>query len=306
MFALGAVSGQDGKLLDSTPVTYKEDDLKKLAATQPDIRNILEQVEIKSITYSSDGLKVKGYLVAPRKGDKLPCVIFNRGGNREFGALTDTIAALRLAQIASWGYIVVASQYRGNSGGEGKEEFGGKDVDDVLNLLPLLKSLPQADATRVGMYGWSRGGMMTYLALTRTNQIAAAVVGAGMADLAGAIKDRPNLEVNVFAELIPDYARNKEAASAARSAVQWPKKLSKTTPILLLHGSGDWRVRPMDGLTMATKLYECKHPFRFVFFEGGDHGLTEHRSEVNRVVRDWLDRYVRDKKPWPSLEPHGP
>ena len=41
--------------------------------------------------------------------------------------------------------MVVASQYRGNAGGEGKEEFGGKDVNDVLNLLPLLESLPKAD-----------------------------------------------------------------------------------------------------------------------------------------------------------------
>jgi dipeptidyl aminopeptidase/acylaminoacyl peptidase len=88
--------------------------------------------------------------------------------------------------------------------------------------------------------------------------------------------------------------------------VRWPEKLHKKTPILLLHGSADWRVHPTEGLTMATKLYESKHPFRLVFFEGGDHGLSEHRDEVNRLARDWLDRYVRDKRPWPSLEPHGP
>jgi dipeptidyl aminopeptidase/acylaminoacyl peptidase len=114
------------------------------------------------------------------------------------------------------------------------------------------------------------------------------------------------METGVYAELIPDYAQNKEAALVARSAVRWPEKLQKTTPILLLHGSGDWRVHPTEALTMATKLFECKHPFRFVFFEGGDHGLREHRGEVDRVIRDWLDCYVRDKKPWPSLEPHGP
>ena len=300
-----SASAQDGKLVDAVVVTLKDDDVKKLETGQPDIRTVLDQVEIKSITYLSDGLKVKGYLIAPKRGEQLPCVIFNRGGSRDFGALTDARAAALLARIASWGYVVVASQYRGNAGGEGKEEFGGKDVNDVLNLIPLLKSVPRVDAARVGMYGWSRGGMMTYLALTKTDQIAAAVVGGGMTDLSDNIKRRPEME-NVCAELIPDYAKDKEAALAARSAVRWPEKLHKKTPILVLHGGADWRVHPSEALAMSSKLLECKHPFRFVFFEGGDHGLSEHRREVDRLVKDWLDRYVRDRKPWPSLEPHGP
>jgi len=185
---------QDGKLLDAVVVAVKEDDVKKIEVVEPDIRAILERVQIKSITYLSDGLKFKGYLAAPKQGANLPYVIFNRGRNREFGALEDRDAAGSLALIASWGYVVVASQYRGNAGGEGKEEFGGQDVNDVLNLLPLLKSLPQADATRIGMYGWSRGGMMTYLALSKTDQIAAAVVGAGMADAFDNIGRRPEME----------------------------------------------------------------------------------------------------------------
>jgi dipeptidyl aminopeptidase/acylaminoacyl peptidase len=303
---------QDGKLVDSTAVNITDEQITKLETDRPHlrgrVRDLSETVELKSITYLSDGLMVKGYLAIPKarkEGEKLPCVIVNRGGNRELGAITDEQAAAMLGGIASWGYVVVASQYRGNAGGEGKEEFGGPDVNDVLSLIPLLESLPEADATRIGMQGWSRGGMMTYLALTRTDRIAAAIVGAGAADLGNSIKSRPEMETEVYAQLIPNYATDKEAALAARSAVHWPEKLNKKTPILLLHGSADWRVDPTAALSMASKLYECRHPFRFVFFEGGDHGLSEHREEVRRLTRDWLDRYVRDKKPWPSLEPHG-
>jgi dipeptidyl aminopeptidase/acylaminoacyl peptidase len=296
---------QDGKLIDSSVVTLEEGELKALASDQPELRDVLDRVEIKAITYLSDGLKVKGYLAVPKMGDKLPCVIFNRGGNPGLGVLTDVRAAALLGRVASWGYVVVASQYRGAAGGEGKDEFGGKDVNDVLHLIPLLESLPQADTRRIGMFGWSRGGMMTYLALTRTDRIAAAVVGAGMADAFDTTKRRPGMDKEVYAKLVPNYATDKEAALVARSAVRWPEKLHKKTPILLLHGSADWRVDPTQALTMASKLYESKHPFRFVFFEGGDHGLSEHREEVNRLTRDWLDRYVRDRKPWPSLEPHG-
>lgn len=295
---------QNGQLVDTSLVTLDEHALKRLEGVEPSIRDIWGQVDIKSITYLSDGLKVKGYLAAPKKGQQLPSVIFNRGGNRSFGALNDPMAANLLGKIAHWGYVVVASQYRGNGSGEGLEEFGGAEVNDILNLIPLLESLPQADASRIGMYGWSRGGMMTYLALTKTYRLAAAIVGAGVADSFDTITRRPEM-AQVYAELVPNYRQDKETALTARSAIRWVEKLHKTTPILLLHGSSDWRVHPSQALRMVAALYETKHPFRFVFFEGGDHGLSEHREEVNRLVKSWLDRYVRERKPWPSLEPHG-
>jgi dipeptidyl aminopeptidase/acylaminoacyl peptidase len=301
---VGIAVAQDGKLVAASAVTLNDADIAKLTGREPNIRAILAAVEIDSITYLSDGLKVKGYMAVPKQGGRLPCVIFNRGGNLDFGGLTDLNAAWQLGPIASWGYVVVASQYRGNAGGEGREEFGGRDVDDVLNLLPLLGSLPRADTTRIGMYGWSRGGMMTYLALARTDRIAAAVVGGGLSDLADCAKHRPDMG-EVYANLIPDYAQNREGALAARSAVRWVEKLPPRTPILLLHGSADWRVPPNEVLELAPKLLAAKRPFRLVFFEGGDHGLSEHRAEVDRLTEDWLGRYVRDRRPWPSLEPHG-
>ena len=305
MLASHTAVAQNGKLIEAVDVHLSDEALTRLAAFEPTIRDIVAQVDVKAITYLSDGLRVKGYLAAPKQGDKLPCVIFNRGGNRAFGVIKRGQAAARLGKIAQHGYVVVASQYRGNEGGDGQEEFGGADVNDVLNLMLLLASLPQADASRVGMYGWSRGGMMTYLALSRTNRMAAAVIGAGLADLLDTAQRRPRMEQRVFSELIPNYGQDKEAALRARSAIRWPEKLAKTTPILLLHGSADWRVHPSQALHMAAALYENQRPFRFVFFEGGDHGLSEHRQEVDRLVQAWLDRYVRDRQPWPSLEPHG-
>jgi len=302
----GAAAARDGELLESVAVTFLADSIAALEARLPGARALLDDIEVRSITYLSDGLRVKGWLVAPRRGEKLPCVIWNRGGNREFGAITARGAALQLGRIASWGYVVVASQYRGNAGGEGAEEFGGAEVNDVLNLVPLLESLPRADATRIGMYGWSRGGMMTYLALARTDAIAAAVVGAGLADAFDNVARRPEMERGVFAELVPGFARDREAALASRSAVRWAGKLAPRTPILLLHGTADWRVHPTQALAMASRLLELGRPYRLVMFEGGDHGLSEHRAEVDRIAREWLDRYVRDRRPWPSLEPHGP
>jgi dipeptidyl aminopeptidase/acylaminoacyl peptidase len=302
---IGPALAQDGTLVEASVVTLREETLARLEAVEPTIRTILAQVDLKAMTYLSDGLQVKGYLAVPKRGERLPCLIFNRGGNRAFGALTDGYAARVLGKLATWGYVVVASQYRGNAGGEGREEFGGADINDVLHLIPLLKSFPQADTSRIGMYGWSRGGLMTYLALTQTDRIRAAVIGGGMSDAFDTVARRPEMDIGQFAEVIPDYARHKETALHARSPVRWPERLHKHTPLLLLHGSADWRVHPTQALAMASALYASRHPFRFVFFEGEDHELHEYQEEVEALVKAWLDRYVRDRQPWPSLEPHG-
>ena len=303
--------GGDGEILARDPIAIDPSIIPDSVAGEaaerlkPRLEELESKIQVEAITYESDGLKVKGYLAFPEAGDSLPCVIFNRGGNRDFGALTPMTAALRLGRIASHGYVVAASQYRGVDGGEGIEEFGGAELADVLNLFPLLESLPQADASRIGMYGWSRGGMMTYLALARTDRLKAAVIGAGPTDVAELIADRPEMEKHVLAELVPEWQQNRSRAIVERSAILWTDELHPKTPILLLHGSGDWRVVPTQSLRMATALYEAKRPFRLVFFEGGDHGLSEFRDEVDEQVLRWLDRYVRDGEAWPSLEPHG-
>jgi dipeptidyl aminopeptidase/acylaminoacyl peptidase len=262
-------------------------------------------IELRRIQYRSDGLVVNGYFAIPKTGTKLPCIIMNRGGNDTLGTWTDEAAARTLVKQASWGYAVVASQYRGANGAEGKDEYGGADVDDVLNLIPVLEAEPRADASRIGMIGVSRGGTMAYIALTKTTRIAAAVINSGIADLLAWRAERPEMD-RVFTRMVPDYATARDAQLIARSAIRWPQRLNKSTPILILHGTADWRANPKsNAINMATALYEAKHPFRMVLFEGAQHGLLEHKEEADRITREWLDRYVRDRKPWPSLEPHG-
>ncbi|MBK9731018.1 MAG: prolyl oligopeptidase family serine peptidase [Chitinophagaceae bacterium] len=295
---------QDGKIVSQTPYTIADSSIKKWIKNIPDLNAIINSIDFFSITYLSDGLKVKGYLAVPKKAGKYPAIIYNRGGNREFGALTDGQLIRFLALTAGWGYVCIASQYRGNGGSEGKEEFGGKDVNDILNLIPCLSAIDKADTSRIGMWGWSRGGMMTYLALTKTNKIKAAIVGSGMADGFIQTKKRPEMD-SVFMELAPGYLQNKDSVLKTRSAVYWADRICMTTPLLLLTGSADWRVSPEEQLEMVNKLYEIKHPLRFEFFEGGQHSLIEHFDEVNQAVKNFLDKYVRDGQPIPSLQPHG-
>jgi len=295
LLAAGALA-EDGVLVESVPVRVDAEMLRALGPNTGAARELARDVEVSSLTYLSDGLRVKGYVAAPRKGGRLPCVIFNRGGNRSFFALDDVGALLALGRIASWGYVVVASQYRGNGGGDGREEFGGADVNDVLNLIPLLEKHPRADASRLGMIGLSRGGMMTYLALARTDRIAAAVVVGGLSDLVDAGRRRPDMET-VYAELIPGYPEEGPGALEERSVIRWVERLPRATALLLQHGAADEKVHPGQALALAGRLVETGHTVRLVLFEGGDHGLTGHTEESLRLTRTWLDTYVRDATP---------
>ena len=265
----------------------------------------LDSIDVFGITYLSDGLKINGIIAKPKKTGNYPCIIFNRGGNRHAGALKVAHGAITLGQIAKEGYVVIASQYRGNAGSEGQEEFGGKDVNDVLILTKVLEEVKSADTNKVGMYGWSRGGMMTYIALTQTDKIKAAVVGGAVSDAYGTIKDRPSMEANVFAELIPNYEENRVEELDKRSAVKWANKFSKKVPILMLHGNADWRVKPEQSLQLALEFEKYRIPYRLIMFEGGDHGISEHKSEVNKQVINWFDRFLKKNESTPIMQYHG-
>ena len=295
--------GQDGEIVGQRQLALPIDRLEQASRLRPEDEH-LGRVDLSEITYLSDGLRVRAMLATPRDEAVHPAMIYCRGGNRDFGEITDERAWRFLATVASWGYVVVAPQYRGNHGGEGREEFGGADVRDVLNLLPLLEAHPRADERRIGIYGGSRGGMMALLTLRQSKAFRAAIFRGGLTDLVSWRVERPGIET-VFQELIPGYTPEDDGPLIERSAIYWVDELPKTTPILWIHGTADWRVTPQSALRFAGALQEARHPYRLVMFEGADHSLSGHWPERDRLVREWLDRFVRDKAPAPDMQPHG-
>lgn len=248
-----------------------------------------------SIAYKSDGLIVTGSMVTPKKKGKYPCIIFNRGGNRDFGRLNFRMVNKYMTVLAEQGYVVIASNYRGNSGSEGKEEFGGSDVNDVLNLVEALSKEPMANTSKMGIYGHSRGGMMTYKALQNSGVFKTAVVMAGSANEFTSIEDRPELEKNVHAQLIPNYYKNKNDELVKRSVVFWTEELNKA-PLLLLHGTDDKRVNYSEVKQLATKLDSLNFPYKLVSFNDDDHTLSKNKKKADSIIISWFNKYLRDSQ----------
>ena len=298
-----SASAQDGTVVARDTMRFSEAaraDLGRYVAARLDAgeaASAFDRVVVERITYLVGGLRVAGYLATPRDGTRLPAVVYNRGGTGDFGALDSVGVVAVLVPLAARGYVVAASQYRGTSGSEGRDEYGGADVADVLALLPLLDRHPLVDPARIGMVGASRGGLMTYLALARTDRLRAAVVQSGLSDAHAQVAARPEMETEVLSQLVPDWDAGREAALDARSPVLWADRLHTETPLLLLHGTADDRVKPETALAMTAALLRAGHPVRLVLYEGADHGLAPFRREAFAETLRWLDRYVRAPLP---------
>lgn len=286
---MARAQAQNGKLLSKVPVNLSQTPAWKAISENDSLKPAykhLQTLEFYNITYQSDSLEVAGMLVEPKAEGKYPVVIFNRGGNRTLDALSAKTLIMYTSKLAAQGYVVIGSNYRD------KDEFGGADVNDVLNLVPTLTYLPKANRKRIGMFGWSRGGMMTYLALKNSRQIKTAVVGNGPSDLFGIIADRPEMETGVMAQCIPNYATHKQAELEKRSALYWPEQLNPKSSLLILCGSFDTRVNPQQSEKMATKLTEIGYNVSFKKVET-DHFFSDKKVELDSLVIAWFNQKLK-------------
>jgi dipeptidyl aminopeptidase/acylaminoacyl peptidase len=243
--------------------------------------SFLDSLNFYSITYLSDTCIVEGFCIEPKFVTNAPVIIFNRGGNKEYARLTLKSLIFSTAKLASKGYIILASNYRD------QDEFGGADVQDVLSLITLTSSLEKADTNRIGMFGWSRGGMMTYLAMKHTNRIKTAVVGNGVSDLFLSIKNRPELEEYVYGKYIPNYSEEKETELRKRSVIYWTDQLKGNTSLLLLCGTDDKRVNPIQSKQLADKLQEEGRLCELKSYKTG-HSFLGFAEELNLALIDWF------------------
>jgi dipeptidyl aminopeptidase/acylaminoacyl peptidase len=180
-------------------------------------------------------------------------------------------AIFALGRIASMGYFVAASQYRGCYDEEQKDDFGGEDLLDVVNLREVLSCLPEIDTNRTGIIGYSRGGMMALLLATKYDWVRAVVTVGGLTDT-----------VSWFGQDTPIEWAN------ARSPLFNAERLRASVPILLMHGENDIVVPCKHAKDFSDRLIQLSIPHELVMFPGGSHYLAEHDAAVAQTLQSWL------------------
>jgi dipeptidyl aminopeptidase/acylaminoacyl peptidase len=245
---------------------------------------------LRKLEYASDGLRVVAYVYEPsrKSQSRVPVIVYNRGSYVAGDQAPVLVPMMR--RLAEAGFLVVAPQYRGSDGGEGRDDMGGADVADVMNAVRLAMHLPSADSTRIFMYGESRGGMMTYQALRDGVPVRAAAVVGAFTDLDTLLAGDPRSQAAALM-IWPAFERDRATIAPRRSAVRWADSLR--VPILILHGGADAGVSPRQAMRLALRLDAAKHPYELHIIDGGSHTLAERASLRDSLVTRWFADHTK-------------
>ncbi len=264
---------EDGQMVDRQTYQFSQEERDELLAwgmTEQDI----DGVSVEDITYLSDDLRIKGYLLQPQEDGLYPAIIYNAGDGGP--------SPVEMMPYAIEGYVVVSSWLRGHGGSEGQDEYGGADLNDVLNLIAPVRGLPNADANRLAMVGVSRGGMMTYLALTRTDEIRVAAVRGARSNLMCGL-DGLEQELGGNMQEVPQVY-------FTRSAVNFAHLIN--APVLIQHGDQDEDVHVVHAYLMADALEYYGQPHKLSVYERADHELSTHRLEAFEEQMGWIRSHL--------------
>jgi dipeptidyl aminopeptidase/acylaminoacyl peptidase len=192
-------------------------------------------------------------------------------------------------RLADAGFVVVAPMYRGSEGAPGRDELGGADLADLMNIRAVIASLPYADAANVFLYGESRGGMMVLQALRDGFEVRAAATVGAFTDLDAYLKEDPQAAA-MSSKILPGFEANRDAHVERRSAIRWADRIS--APLLIMHGGSDTSVSPSHALQLGTALQRTGKPYELVIVAGARHVMDPFAAERDERAIRWFRRHL--------------
>ncbi|WP_066366778.1 alpha/beta hydrolase family protein [Neobacillus fumarioli] len=238
-------------------------------------------VELKMVTYISEGFRVKGMLAEPRAAGNYDGFLYLRGGIKNVGK----VRPARIAQFAQEGFIVFAPFYRGNQGGEGNEDFAGEDREDAFSGFLLLKSLPRVK--KIHILGFSRGGVMALLTGIHFPEAASVVTWGGVTDMALTYMERKDLR-RMMKRVIGGTPRKFPDRYRLRTPLYKLEKLE--APVLIIHGLNDHNVSIEHAYRLERRLKALGKPVESWYFPEFTHYFP---PAINRKVVSDLTKWMK-------------
>ncbi|MBM3789074.1 MAG: S9 family peptidase [Acidobacteria bacterium] len=250
---------------------------------------------------SRDGWEIEGLLTLPldyRAGRTYPLMVVIHGGPYAAYALSFQPGYTDYSQVlAGRGWAVLRPNYRGGSNygdafARGMDrDTGGGDYHDIMTGVDHLIAEGIADPERMGVMGWSWGGISTGWIVTQTDRFRAASAGAmvsnhfsvfGAADL--------TYDVEYF------YIGGSPYANAARYLSMSPigHVMKAKTPTLLIHGMEDIRCPYPQSVEFYKGLQAAGVKTRLVAYPREPHVFREPRHQLDKMRREyaWFEEHV--------------
>jgi dipeptidyl aminopeptidase/acylaminoacyl peptidase len=259
------------------------------------------------VSYLSEGLKIYALMTVPN-GQKptigWPVIIFNHGYIPPAVYRTTERYVAYVDQIASSGYIVFKSDYRGHDRSEGAAGgvYTGPNYSiDVLNAVASMKRYPDADPNRIGMWGHSMGGYITLRSMVVSPDIKVGVIWAGVVarypDLftrwnPGALTSPPAPGSWVYSlqQTYGSVEQNPEFWNSI-SANAYVRDLNR--PIQLHHGTADHDVPWEFSQMLHDEMLEANQVAEFYTYDGDNHNISNYFSLAMQRTIDFFDRYLK-------------
>jgi dipeptidyl aminopeptidase/acylaminoacyl peptidase len=236
------------------------------------------QIKICKYDYLSNGLTVEAITFRPAGEGRSPGVLMIPGFQRTALDLISLGVALAREGIAGVG---ITQPGFGRS--QGKPDYVGPNTLKVLKEgFEKFKREPYVDRKRLGIYGFSRGGMAASLLVVQLDDIDAAVLGAGIYDFKKAHDEATIEGIRHNMEIESGWT---EAAIQERSSVFKMEKLK--CPVLILHGEKDENVPVTQAYLLRDRLTELKKEFEIKLFPDRPHGIG---PEVTTMTVDFFKR----------------
>jgi dipeptidyl aminopeptidase/acylaminoacyl peptidase len=250
---------------------------------------------------SKDGTVVNGLIAKPASytaGRKYPTLLIIHGGPN---GQDDHAFNFDNEFFAANGYVVLNVNYRGSDGrGSAFQraiyaDWGNKEVMDLLGAVDQAVAVGVADPDKLGIGGWSYGGILTDYTIASDTRFKAAVSGAGSA-----------LQLSMYGsdQYIMQYEMEIGVPWKTRDLwlkISYPFFQADRikTPTLFMGGEKDFNVPIVGGEQMYQALKSLGVDTQLVVYPGQYHGLTTPSYLRDRFERylAWFDKYLKPKTP---------
>ena len=245
-----------------------------------------KQIKICKYDYVWQGKKVEGVTIRPLAEAKYPGLLLLPG--RVAATSFITLGTI----FAGQGYACLSVAEPGFGKSEGKADFMGPDsINAFVAGFKRFRRESFVDDTKMGVFGYSRGGMAaSLLTLKLGSEIKAAVFGAGIYDFKRAYEETGFDDIR---QNMQNESGMTGKAIRERSSILQMQKLK--SPILILHGENDLNAPTNQSLLLRDRLTELKKDFEIRILANHKHGVF--KTEFIMLVIDFFNRKLKGISP---------
>lgn len=238
-----------------------------------------KDVSLLEITYWSEDALVKGLLAIP-KCEATEGILYLRGGIQSVGM----VRPARIAEIACEGMVVFAPYYRGNRGGQGKDEFVGIDRYDAVNGVDVLKQFVKG---AIHVFSFSRGGIMALWTGILRSDIASIVTWGGVSDLLLTYEER--VDMRRMMKRVVGSPQKYPHIYEKRTPLHRIQEIS--CPVCIIHGKQDDHVSFEHATRLAAALERQQKHVETWFYEQYTHYFPmKINHEVVQKACEWMKK----------------